>query len=91
MPAYIVRGAEPHVAEGDWPAAQRVVIVEFPLTRRLLFVEAIDGAGPVADFQATRCASPGYRTTNPNSSISSSAPKSPPTTSNRYVRMPRRV
>jgi uncharacterized protein (DUF1330 family) len=27
---YIVRGAEPHVPEGDWPPAQRVVIVEFP-------------------------------------------------------------
>lgn len=27
---YVVRGAEPQVPEGEWPAAQRVVIVEFP-------------------------------------------------------------
>lgn len=27
---YLARGADPHVPEGDWPAAQRVVIVEFP-------------------------------------------------------------
>jgi uncharacterized protein (DUF1330 family) len=27
---YIVRGAEPDVPEGDWPSAQRVVVVEFP-------------------------------------------------------------
>jgi uncharacterized protein (DUF1330 family) len=27
---YIVRGAEPRVPEGDWPAAHRVVVVEFP-------------------------------------------------------------
>jgi uncharacterized protein (DUF1330 family) len=64
---YIVRGAEPDVPEGDWPARQRVVVVEFPsmerlrgwyaspeyaealkvrdaaLTRRLLFVEGIEG------------------------------------------------
>jgi uncharacterized protein (DUF1330 family) len=26
---YIVRGAEPEVAEGEWPPAQRVVVVEF--------------------------------------------------------------
>lgn len=27
---YIVRGAEPKVPEGEWPSAQRVVVVEFP-------------------------------------------------------------
>lgn len=27
---YIVRGQDPEVAEGDWPAAHRLVIVEFP-------------------------------------------------------------
>jgi uncharacterized protein (DUF1330 family) len=27
---YIVRGANPEVLEGDWPANQRVVVVEFP-------------------------------------------------------------
>jgi uncharacterized protein (DUF1330 family) len=32
---YIVRGAEPDVPEGDWPSAQRVVIVEFPTMERL--------------------------------------------------------
>lgn len=64
---YIVRGALPDVPEGEWPPAQRVVVVEFPtmerlrqwyasdeyaealavrrtaLTRRLLFVEGVDG------------------------------------------------
>jgi uncharacterized protein (DUF1330 family) len=32
---YIVRGARPEAAEGDWPAEQRVVIVEFPTMQRL--------------------------------------------------------
>jgi len=32
---YIVRGAQPEVPEGDWPAAQRVVVVEFPTMDRL--------------------------------------------------------
>jgi uncharacterized protein (DUF1330 family) len=32
---YIVRGAEPDVPEGDWPGAQRVVVVEFPSMDRL--------------------------------------------------------
>jgi uncharacterized protein (DUF1330 family) len=32
---YIVRGAEPDVPEGEWPAAQRVVVVEFPSMERL--------------------------------------------------------
>jgi uncharacterized protein (DUF1330 family) len=32
---YIVRGAEPEVPEGDWPAAMRVVVVEFPTMERL--------------------------------------------------------
>jgi uncharacterized protein (DUF1330 family) len=32
---YIVRGAEPEVPEGEWPAAQRVVVVEFPSMERL--------------------------------------------------------
>lgn len=27
---YLVRGADPTVPEGDWSAAQRVVVVEFP-------------------------------------------------------------
>jgi uncharacterized protein (DUF1330 family) len=27
---YLVRGASPEVVEGDWPAEQRVVVVEFP-------------------------------------------------------------
>lgn len=32
---YIVRGAQPEVPEGDWPAAQRVVVVRFPTMERL--------------------------------------------------------
>jgi uncharacterized protein (DUF1330 family) len=32
---YIVRGAEPEVPEGEWPPAQRVVVVEFPTMERL--------------------------------------------------------
>jgi len=32
---YLVRGAAPVVAEGDWPANCRVVIVEFPTMKRL--------------------------------------------------------
>jgi len=32
---YLVRGAEPAVPEGDWPAAHRVVVVEFPTMQRL--------------------------------------------------------
>ena len=32
---YIVRGAMPDAVEGDWPARQRVVIVEFPTMHRL--------------------------------------------------------
>jgi uncharacterized protein (DUF1330 family) len=32
---YIVRGAERKVPESEWPAAQRVVVVEFPSTKRL--------------------------------------------------------
>jgi len=32
---YIVRGAEPQVAEGEWPSARRVVIVEFPSMEQL--------------------------------------------------------
>lgn len=27
---YLVRGAEPFVPEGEWSAAERVVVVEFP-------------------------------------------------------------
>ena len=27
---YVVRGAQPDVPEGDWPASRRVVVVEFP-------------------------------------------------------------
>jgi uncharacterized protein (DUF1330 family) len=32
---YVVRAAEPEVPEGDWPAGQRVVVVEFPTMERL--------------------------------------------------------
>jgi uncharacterized protein (DUF1330 family) len=32
---YIVRGANPEVPEGEWPANQRVVVVEFPTMERL--------------------------------------------------------
>jgi uncharacterized protein (DUF1330 family) len=32
---YVVRGALPDVAEGDWPPEQRLVIVEFPSMERL--------------------------------------------------------
>lgn len=33
---YIVRGATPKVPEGEWPAGQRVVVVEFPGMEQLL-------------------------------------------------------
>ena len=32
---YLVRGAVPVVAEGDWPANRRIVVVEFPSMERL--------------------------------------------------------
>ena len=32
---YLVRGAEPEVPEGDWPPAQRVVVVEFATMEQL--------------------------------------------------------
>jgi uncharacterized protein (DUF1330 family) len=32
---YIVRGAKPEVAEGEWPDARRVVVVEFPTMEQL--------------------------------------------------------
>jgi uncharacterized protein (DUF1330 family) len=32
---YLVRGAAPVVAEGNWPANTRIVIVEFPTMERL--------------------------------------------------------
>jgi len=32
---YLARGAVPDVPEGDWPAAGRVVVVEFPDMTRL--------------------------------------------------------
>ena len=32
---YLVRGAAPVIAEGDWPASSQVVIVEFPNMERL--------------------------------------------------------
>jgi uncharacterized protein (DUF1330 family) len=32
---YVVRGAEPQVPEGEWPPAQRVVVVEFPTMEQL--------------------------------------------------------
>jgi uncharacterized protein (DUF1330 family) len=27
---YVVRGVQPEIIEGDWPARQRLVVVEFP-------------------------------------------------------------
>ena len=32
---YLVRGAVPVAAEGDWPASRHIVIVEFPSMERL--------------------------------------------------------
>ena len=32
---YLVRGARPEVPEGEWPEAQRVVVVAFPTMERL--------------------------------------------------------
>lgn len=32
---FLVQGAEPIVAEGEWPAQQRVVVIEFPSMDRL--------------------------------------------------------
>lgn len=32
---YLVRGAEPEVPEGEWPPAQRVVVIEFPTMEQL--------------------------------------------------------
>ncbi|MGH3550301.1 MAG: DUF1330 domain-containing protein [Pseudonocardiaceae bacterium] len=32
---YLVRGAQPEVPEGRWPATQRLVVVEFPTMDRL--------------------------------------------------------
>jgi uncharacterized protein (DUF1330 family) len=32
---YLVRGASPEVPESDWPAARRVVLIEFPTMDRL--------------------------------------------------------
>jgi uncharacterized protein (DUF1330 family) len=32
---YLVRGARPETAEGEWPPDQRVVLVEFPSMQRL--------------------------------------------------------
>lgn len=32
---YVVRGTEPEVAEGKWPAAGRMVVVEFPTMGQL--------------------------------------------------------
>jgi len=32
---YLVRGAAPVLAEGNWPASARIVIVEFPSMERL--------------------------------------------------------
>jgi uncharacterized protein (DUF1330 family) len=32
---YLVRGADPEVPEGEWPPAQRVVVVEFPTMEQL--------------------------------------------------------
>lgn len=32
---YVVRGAEPEVPEGQWPAARRVVIIEFATMEQL--------------------------------------------------------
>jgi uncharacterized protein (DUF1330 family) len=42
---YLARGAEPAVPEGDWEAAQRVVIAEFPTMLRLTeWYESLDYA-----------------------------------------------
>lgn len=32
---YIIRGAAPEVSQGEWPADQRVVVVEFPSMQQL--------------------------------------------------------
>ncbi len=32
---FLVRGAEPFVAEGDWPSGQHVVVIEFPSMEQL--------------------------------------------------------
>jgi uncharacterized protein (DUF1330 family) len=32
---YLVRGAQPEPAEGEWPAQRRLVIVEFPSMEKL--------------------------------------------------------
>jgi len=32
---YLARGVAPEVPEGDWPPAERVVVVEFPSMERL--------------------------------------------------------
>jgi uncharacterized protein (DUF1330 family) len=32
---FLVRGAEPVVAEGDWPSGQRVNVIEFPSMKEL--------------------------------------------------------
>jgi uncharacterized protein (DUF1330 family) len=32
---YLVRGADPHVPEGEWPGHARVVVVEFPSMEQL--------------------------------------------------------
>jgi len=33
---FLVRAAEPVVAEGDWPSGQRVNIIEFPSMKQLM-------------------------------------------------------
>jgi uncharacterized protein (DUF1330 family) len=46
---YLARGAAPVVAEGDWPAARRLVLVEFPTMERLqTWYESADYAEALA-------------------------------------------
>jgi len=50
---YLARGAAPVVAEGDWPANCRLVIVEFPTMKRLqAWYESADYAEALAVRQA---------------------------------------
>ena len=46
---YLVRGAAPVVAEGNWPASARIVIVEFPsMERRRAWYASADYAEALA-------------------------------------------
>ena len=51
---YLVRGAAPVIAEGDWPANCRIVIVEFPSMERLrAWYASADYADALAVRQTT--------------------------------------